>query len=753
MAHYNKLDRPLESTLKVKFQDNPFDEISTEAKSQIVKEIATNSKTAYVDSLNYLIENILKTVEPRHTLAHLGFYDQLFIPSLLRDHPEKSEEMGIIPLDQCHIEFLQALILRMNPSDLVQSSPQNYNEIFNEIREKLRDIFFHWSMSLLDQVQQNNSCPHIIEHFRGRTAIIRNWGHTKQVLKWLSELFARHDRDLCEIYSISFTDLIQYVSNVYDVTIDRINQRKIRIQPAMMANTVDEVIEAFITAFNCESSERESLLKLNLDAENLKYLLLFHYDLTCHEIFTFNAEDISKENDDLINQNLARILSNWTTTHEEIAKMPIDHLLMSNPVSQKPLIAVENGRFFWPLIFIFQSFGLHLLESLLPEGIRIDFSVKTLPEFCEDKTIKLLKEHFPQATIYKNVTYTDNGREYECDCILIFDVFYLVVEVKSGRLRASAHRGGTESIKRGLEDLISDGSKQALRTIDAIKKRVSFKDADGRMIYFPECDRDIYIPIVLTFEHFGELATKKCEAISSGILPELTKDCICMPLAEFEIVLEILPSVSQRLHYLKRRISIEQNFKFRGDEIDLLTFYLKTGFAICEAEYKQKEIIVISGLSTEIDPYLLRGETFEPRPCRYISSMWNELQCEFERRNFKGWTLLSCMLLDHDREAMDTVELQFPELMKEATSNKSSNDKQDVLILTTTQSPQCNTIIFIAGNRLTKEVRNMRIQQAVNTLPKVTETKSILAIYFDSSLSHTPYHSAYMLDLYPEKEN
>ena len=65
-----------------------------------------------------------------------------------------------------------------------------------------------------------------------------------------------------------------------------------------------------------------------------------------------------------------------------------------------------------------------------------------------------------------------------------------------------------------------------------------------------------------------------------------------MALTDLEIVFELLPRVHEKLHYLERRAEFEHNADYTADEIDLLAFYLQTGFNIGEDEYDGKNSFI-----------------------------------------------------------------------------------------------------------------------------------------------------------------
>jgi hypothetical protein len=76
----------------------------------------------------------------------------------------------------------------------------------------------------------------------------------------------------------------------------------------------------------------------------------------------------------------------------------------------------------------------------------------------------------------------------------------------------------------------------------------------------------------------------------------------CMLLADLEIVFDILELTALKIHYLKRRSELEANMNYMADEMDLLGFYLLTGFNIGEAEFSNNRF-QLTGMSKNIDDY------------------------------------------------------------------------------------------------------------------------------------------------------
>ena len=117
MDHRGAKERYLEPSLQVTELPNPFDGLTEEAKSEAIREIADKSRLLFKESLSRITDELLPAINPLHVLAHFAFYDGLLIPACDRAKPPKNSHYE--PLEQGHIELLQALILHL-PSDRLQ---------------------------------------------------------------------------------------------------------------------------------------------------------------------------------------------------------------------------------------------------------------------------------------------------------------------------------------------------------------------------------------------------------------------------------------------------------------------------------------------------------------------------------------------------------------------------------------------------------------------------------------------------------
>src|SRR5262249_2058020 len=152
---------------------------------------------------------------------------------------------------------------------------------------------------------------------------------------------------------------------------------------------------------------------------------------------------------------------------------------------------------------------------------------------------------------------------------------------KSGAINAIAKRGGP-SIKQEIEQLIMEAAEQAHAFAGFLRKNRrlhTFKTKMGKTNLVDASHIKQWFCLSITLDRFGPLATQLQELQRAGLASKHVAPVPTMSLADLEIALELLQTPFELLHYLTRRAAFESHHKFLGDELDLLAFYLETGFA------------------------------------------------------------------------------------------------------------------------------------------------------------------------------
>lgn len=120
-----------------------------------------------------------------------------------------------------------------------------------------------------------------------------------------------------------------------------------------------------------------------------------------------------------------------------------------------------------------------------------------------------------------------------------------------------------------------------------------------------------------------------------------------MLLADLEIVFDILKTTPEKIHYLKRRAELEANADYKGDELDLLGFYLKTGFNVGESEFDGVHLL-LTGMSKPIDVYYeaLEENIYLEKPQLKLTKWWLDICQKIQDRKLHQWSDIANILLN-----------------------------------------------------------------------------------------------------------
>jgi hypothetical protein len=109
--------------------------------------------------------------------------------------------------------------------------------------------------------------------------------------------------------------------------------------------------------------------------------------------------------------------------------------------------------------------------------------------------------------------------------------------------------------------------------------------------------------------------------------------------------LDLLDSQAQRIHYLARRVEIAQTAHYLADELDLLAFYLETGFNI--GDWEKTGYLNIGLKSKELDPYYvgLSDGVAVRKPRLRMTDWWRGIVNRVEAARTDCWTEVAFALL------------------------------------------------------------------------------------------------------------
>jgi hypothetical protein len=170
----------------------------------------------------------------------------------------------------------------------------------------------------------------------------------------------------------------------------------------------------------------------------------------------------------------------------------------------------------------------------------------------------------------------------------------------------------------------------------------------------------------VTLEDFAVIQTNQHLFHGTEWIPEGHRLAPCYLLADLELVFEMLDSVAQRIHYLRRRAELAENIVILADEINLLGFYFGNGFNIGVTEFGNEKL-VLSGMSEVVAEYCMaRAEgIFRDKPRLRLTAWWVSILSDIEERRFSGWTDIVNVLLNCSYEEQQECEAMFAQLRRD----------------------------------------------------------------------------------------
>ncbi|MFW9804318.1 MAG: hypothetical protein ACFFFC_16800 [Candidatus Thorarchaeota archaeon] len=291
-------------------------------------------------------------------------------------------------------------------------------------------------------------------------------------------------------------------------------------------------------------------------------------------------------------------------------------------LSERPIIKF-GGRYYLFHLPLLSRTRISLLENILESNTPRYYNDRYLPSrdrYVEKQALELIKTLLPTPKTYSNLYYyvKEDGQEkrVELDGLILFDDCLLIIESKAGLLPRSARRGSIRRLKDNLKDNLKKAHSQASRAFSYIRSHpvVPFLDENGAEVVSVEREqfKDIFL-VLVNFEPLYVLSSHLSSAKQLDLLVGKEWPWFVY-LNDLRVIAEILDCPSLFLHYLKRRIRLNDHSQVVAfDELDYFMYYLKTGLYFTKEELVQADLLVVSAYTYELDAYYswLRGERSE----------------------------------------------------------------------------------------------------------------------------------------------
>ncbi len=661
--------------------EHPFSQVPHDILIKGLIEAGKSSQEEFPLQLAAII-NLIRSVNPLQAIATLSAYRlTMSVTDTGRMRPLHKNRK----FNQSHIERLQAISLQIRIDELSPTPPpsETIQKLFDTLPD-LGDSFRLQRMAVLEQERnaEQKSVGLLQEHLRLHTQGVRNWGYFKKVVRLARRLcdttgplFQKHP-------GITAKDLV----NLFEFLMERLESlmtaRMHEFREIFSEKTSEKIIQKYYALnpkFKDTGAELIQFIKSkNLSSEQIKFLILSHSELTLADDLTFSPHELSQHLN-LPTDSLSRALDKLSLSFGDLANLKADFFFLDNPVWRKPIIKLSDTSYFCAMPQVFFSFIFQILEKILDgdELARSSYHARKA-EFLESEIAELFGRAFPGCTLVQNYKWLNDRKEYENDLLVRVDSHLLLVEVKSGLISWPALRGAPERAKRHVEELLLAPSDQSYRLATQIAEVIKTPDLSDTLLPnfpIPLTQVTTILRLSVTLEDFAVLQSNLHLVKQAGWVAEDYPLSTSILLADLEIVFDVLESTAQKIHYLKRRTELEANMIHLGDEMDLLGFYLASGFNIGNAEFDGARL-QLTGMSRIIDQYFsaLDIDIQKTKPRLKLSQWWADICNKLEKVQFPTWSEVANIPLSFSFPEQQRAEKAFKKIKKHVFKNWRNNN-------------------------------------------------------------------------------
>lgn len=745
--HIKEIKRVAPDPIKMKYFEVKFDNEDTSTFEEKLEVFCSIGKEA-VENFPKKYKQLQDWFERYDQVKLLSFSCYYFITS-----PQGYDEEavnGSIEFPSYYQELLQAFSLTLKRT----YNPQPFSNEVQEFKDHLKEIaelnklkYYNFSKTL--KTSEDFSFHMLRTEMMLNTTAVRNWSYEHKMKEVTLNLATGIAPAFESFHGFNPVVFLRVIYKMLDEVQERINIHRMKTVEVLKHNDYQKVIDTYERVFPVHKMSHASKKKMwemfNRDLSTFKAMFLMHSDLFLEELFTFDYGTLIDYAEGEINiKKLKEAFSGTSHEFEDLANHDSEHFILSNPVHEKPFIKTSDDTIFSSLWSVMTHFSINILESFCShnETLREKYT-STRAEYLEAQVANLFKSAFPMGNIYSGSKFTgEDGRIYENDLLIIIDKFAIVVEAKAGLVSPPAKRGAPDRLFKTMEELIEDPSVQALRFIDFLKdnpKNLSLKVKRGPNNKFDASPLKYFIPLGVTLSHLGMMGSNLKQLIKAGVTNKRIEELITsISLTDLQVVFDILPLAAEKIHYLQRRRELEANISYVGDELDLLAWYLDSGFNLGEDESKYG-LFKMDLKSKELDNYIIGSANNEivTKPELLKSTWWNDILVRLEEKQFSTWLETSYVLLNIPIDAQQELERLVKDLKKKMHLGKAEYPHNWILLKTEEE----NRGFVVAGYCYHNHLKDSRIDVMGDILyhNNMNGSKGRLVIGMNIDKEHYPY--------------
>ncbi|MBI5018454.1 MAG: hypothetical protein HZB55_23580 [Deltaproteobacteria bacterium] len=649
------------------FYRHPLSDIPREVILPRVLQMARDSATQF-DVLLSEIRTILREVDPLSLLAQISYYG---LTGSIDEKGKVTSWAAKSGFNQSHVELLQALSLQVPVTEFgnVPASTDVVERCLQTLPE-LGESFSSKRMIDLekDLPEEQGAIRLLQEHLRLHTQTVRNWGYFDKVAGIAEAVCARINDAFLRHLGISATQTVAIFHALLEMTEENVNDHMDKLSNVWHEDTaiVSKYCKQFGYSEEIEAGLLAAIVGKDLTKDQLRFLLICHSDTIARAHYTFTAQDVATRLA-LPVEPVKQILDKMSLNFGSLSDKLPEYLFLDNPIWIQPVIRIDADKYFCCLPQGLFSFIFPVLNHLISEipSLKTAYHLGR-SEFLEAEIERLFAKAFPLSEIKPSYKWKEGALEFETDLILRVDSYLFIVEAKSHSVAWPALRGSADRARRHIQHTILEPSEQSWRLASRVQEVLEKPERLAELLpNFPVALDDVHtvVRLSVTLEDFAVVQTNQGLLKETGWIPKNHRLAPCILLADLELVFDMLDSMGERIHYLKRRAELSDNLLFVADEIDLLGFYLDTGFNIGLTEFGGEELI-LTGCSKKVDDYCIaRSEGIvTEKPRLRITERWRAVLDAIEQKRFKRWADTAYILLNMAFDEQKKTEKMFAEI-------------------------------------------------------------------------------------------
>jgi hypothetical protein len=511
---------------------------------------------------------------------------------LLRELPAQGQiGPGPSGLEQVHVELLQAFALAGGPGNAVPTSPKSIVRLWRLLQRNLATY-----VASINPSAKADMDADLARRIRLRTIFYRNIFSSDDAMEVVPALLSYMDTQARQQLGFQLSDFVRALHAIFLTIGERFVDRLGREHILRAGRDIDSVINVML--LGSPTAERMwRLVGARIATEEGRGWAGFQLAETlCAPLFTFDRAQLV----DRFDASITKALFSCALHFGDLTETDLSRIYLDNPIWKRPFIALDADTLFLPMPVLTASFPFAIVEVFINgnEILQKAYSAARA-RYLEEDVERIICRSLPSASVHRRVRWSDpnTGTSYENDVVAVLGMHVLIFEAKSGKLAAASRRGGLRSLRKNFNELFVEPGEQATR-LEALLSQgpdgVQLVDREGVVVLIDASRPCVVHKFGICLEQFASVTSSRRLFRELGLLRADQDWAPILTLSELRMISARLDSEISFLHYLTRRATIDDMFDFVADEQDLLSMYLRNGFAIDAAPLEGHQVMFLA---------------------------------------------------------------------------------------------------------------------------------------------------------------